>query len=188
MILKNHITLFLRVQQSRGGLAKLFEGTFPNCLWISKKFIHVPMGIFKRKIRSMNLSRRIALIPVRIIIYNKGLTEEWDKKKCFNQLELLLLRIWREDCKTFCRMSSLYGFLLPKRGPIGSETSVRNDYYSLCSSPEERISEGSIILWNTRSYRPNDTMSRPRILEFSSSPLWEPNLSYFIFIFIIFFV
>ena len=32
MFLKNHITLFLRVQQSRRGLAKLLEGACTNCL------------------------------------------------------------------------------------------------------------------------------------------------------------
>jgi len=41
-----------------------------------KKFFYVPMGILKRKIRSLNLPRRIALILMRVIIYNKGLIEE----------------------------------------------------------------------------------------------------------------
>jgi hypothetical protein len=59
-----------------------------------------------------------------------------------------------------------------KRGPIGSETSVRNYRYSLRSKPEERISEGSsTVLTNTRSYRPNDTVSHARILKFSASTL-----------------
>jgi hypothetical protein len=71
-----------------------------------------------------------------------------------------------------------------KRGPIGSETSVRNYHYSLCSNPEKRSYDGNTVLWNTRSYRPYNTVSHPRILEFLVSPLWEPNFSYFVGIFI----
>jgi len=82
-------------------------------------------------------------------------------------------------CYAFMESSSL------KRGLIGSETSVRNYHYLLHYNPEERISKGSTVLSNTRRYRPNDTMSHPRILEFSALPLEEPNLSYFIVIFII---
>ena len=67
-----------------------------------------------------------------------------------------------------------------KKGPIGSETSVRIYQCSLRSNPEEPISEGGTVLWNTRSYRPNDTVSHSRILEFSASPLSDPNRSYFI--------
>jgi len=77
------------------------------------------------------------------------------------------------QCHTFIDSSSL------KRGPIGSETSGRKYHYSLCSNPEERISGGSTVLWNTRSYRPNDIMSHPRLLIFSVSPLWEPNLVFY---------
>jgi hypothetical protein len=69
------------------------------------------------------------------------------------------------QCHAFMDSSSL------KSGPIGSETSVRNYRYLLRSNPEERIAEGSTVLRNTRSYRPNDTVSHPRILKFSSSPL-----------------
>jgi len=138
------------------------------------------MGILKKKIRSLSLPLSIALILMHIIIYNKGLIEEWDKKKCFNKLGLLLLRIWRGDCKTFRPMSCFMNSSSLKRGPIGSETSVRNYHCSLRSNPEERISEGSTVLWNTRSYRPNNIVSYSRILEFSASPLSGPNRSYFI--------
>jgi len=41
MFLKNHGTLSLTVQHSRGGLAKLLEGACPNCLKILMKFFHV---------------------------------------------------------------------------------------------------------------------------------------------------
>jgi len=49
LFLKNHSSLFLTVQHSIGGLAKLLEGTYPNCLKILMKFFHVPIGILKRK-------------------------------------------------------------------------------------------------------------------------------------------
>jgi len=118
------------------------------------------MGILKRKIRSLNLPRRIALILMRIIIYNKVLIEEWVKNKYFNQLELLLLRIWREIVKRFVQCQAFMDSSFPKRGPICSEMSVRNYQYSLRSNPEYRIYEGSTVLWNSRSYRPNDTVSQ----------------------------
>jgi len=50
MFLKKHSTLFLKVQHSRRGLAKLLEGACPNCLKFFMKFFHVPIGILKRKI------------------------------------------------------------------------------------------------------------------------------------------
>jgi len=50
MFLKNHSTLFLTVQHSIGGLAKLLDGACPNCLKILMKFFHVPIGIWKKKI------------------------------------------------------------------------------------------------------------------------------------------
>ena len=75
-VLKNHSTLFLRVQQYRGGLAKLLEGACPNCFQIYKKIFHVPFGNLKRKIRSMSLPLTIALMLIHIIVYNKGLIEK----------------------------------------------------------------------------------------------------------------
>jgi len=57
-------------------------------------------------------------------------------------------------CYAFMESSSL------KRGLIGSETSVRNYHYLLRYNPEERISEGSTVLSNTRRYRPNDITSK----------------------------
>jgi hypothetical protein len=173
-VLKHHSSLFFRVQQSRRGLAKLFEGACPNCSRISKKFSHMPVGNLKWKIRSLSLPLSIALILMHIIIYNKSLMEEWDRKKCF-----------KEIVKRFVQCHGSMNSSL-KRGPIGcSETSVRNYRYSLCTNPGEHISEGTVVLWNTRIYWPNDTVSHPRILEFSVSPLWETKFSYFIVILII---
>ena len=117
------------------------------------------MGILKRKIRSLSLPLTIALILMHIIKYNKGLIEKWDRKKCFNKLGLQLLCTWSEDCKTFCPMSHFMDSFFLKGGPIGSETSVRIYHYSLRTNPEERISEGGTVLWNTGSYWPNDTVS-----------------------------
>jgi len=78
------------------------------------------------------------------------------------------------QCHAFMVSSSM------KRGLVGFETSVSNYHYSLRSNPEQRICEGITVLCNTGNYRPNDTVSHPRIPKFSASPMWEPNLSYFI--------
>jgi len=146
------------------------------------------LGILKRKIRSLSLPLSITIILMDIIKYNKGLIEEWDRKECFNKLGLLLLCTWREIVKRFVQCYTFMDSSSLKRGTITYKTSVRNYLYSLLGNPQERISDGSTVLWNTRSYRPNDIVSHPRIPEFSASPLWERNFSYFIVIFTIWFV
>jgi hypothetical protein len=90
---------------SRAQIVYKFRRNSLMCLW----------EFWREKKRSLSLPKCIALILMCIIVYNKGLIEEWDKKKCFSQLRLLLLRIWREDCKMFCPMSRVYGFL-PEEG------------------------------------------------------------------------
>ena len=149
-----------------------------------KEILSCVYGNFEEKNKVFEPS--IACILMHITIYNKGLIEEWGKKACFYMLELYYFKekIVKHfiQCHTFMDSSSL------KKGPIGSEMSGRKYHYSLRSNPEERIFGGSTVLWNTGSYRPNDTVWHPRILIFSASPLWEPNLSYFIVIFIIWFV
>ena len=94
---------------------------------------------------------------------------------------------FEEIVKRFVQGHVFFNSWFFKRGPIVcSETSVRNYHYSLCNNIEVRSSEGSRVLWNTRSYQLDDTASHPRILKFSASPLWEQNLSYFRVAFIFF--
>jgi len=37
--------------------------------------------------------------------------------------------------------------------------------------------KGTTILWNMGNYQPNDRMSHTGILEYSSTPMWEPQIS-----------
>ena len=83
----------------------------PKLLINFKEILSCSYGNFEGKNKLFEPPIKYCLNIIHIKIHDKCRIEEWDKK-CFNQLGLLLLRIWREICKTFCPMSCLYGFLL----------------------------------------------------------------------------
>ena len=55
--------------QSRPGLANLFEAACPNCVEISMKFFHVPVGILKIKIRSWSFTQLLLITALLLIMH-----------------------------------------------------------------------------------------------------------------------
>jgi len=60
MFLKNHITLFLRIQQSRSGLVKLFGGCVPK-LFINFEVLSCAYANFEEKNKVFEPSKKNCL-------------------------------------------------------------------------------------------------------------------------------
>ena len=75
----------------------------------------MPIGILKRKVKALGLPLSIALILMRIVIYNKGLIENEIRNVSINYDSYYFVSE-EKILKLFFPMSLLYGFLLSEEG------------------------------------------------------------------------